>query len=179
MRIDFIGYADDCTVAGQIEFDGGRLSDLLARAAELVVHDATLHSLRTGQRIRAGRIVLTSDDLLAVEGRGPSGSEQRRVRTMRHLLRATLGPYVVFGDMHTLPGVEPLRLLLMRRTMVPLTNCAIHFQRAGHDEIARAAVLIVNGALIDRVEAATDQQLENEFAALDLGGSQAQPAPPA
>ena len=179
MRIDFQGYAGDCTIAGQIETDGLRLSDALDRADQVVIHEATLHSLAGAQAMYAGEMVLRRDDLFAVEALGPSGSEQRRVRMVRHALRVELGPYTVFGEVHTLPGVQPLRTLLVRRTMVPLTNCLVHFQRGGADEFRRAPLLIVNGSLIRHVEMATTDQLENELAALAADPGFDQPTQPA
>ena len=167
MLISFQGYAGDCTIAGQIELDGARLSDALDRVDELVVHDATLHSLADGRQMGAAEMVLRRDDLFAIEGHGaPPGNDQRRVRTVRHVLRLKLGPYTCFGELHTLPGVAPLRTLLVRRTMVPLTNCVLHFRRDGGDVFRRMPLLIVNGHQIEQVEEATTEQLENEFAAL-------------
>jgi hypothetical protein len=179
MRIDFKGYAGDCTIAGQIETNGQRVSDALDQAEEVVVHEATLHSLAGASEMYTGEIVLRRDDLFAVEARGPSGSEQRRVRTVRHALRVELGPYTCFGELHTLPGVQPLRTLLVRRTMVPLTNCLVHFRRGGSDEFRRAPLLIVNGSLIRHVEMATTDQLEHELAALGGALELDQPSPPA
>lgn len=167
MRISFQGYAGDCTIAGQIELDGMRLSDALDRMDEVVVHEATLHSLADGRQMHAGEMVLRRDDLFAIEGSGGSpANEQRRVRTVRHVLRVQLGPYTCFGELHTLPGVAPLRTLLVRRTMVPLTNCLLHFVRNGRDEFRRMPLLVVNGRQIEQAEEATAEQLENELAAL-------------
>jgi hypothetical protein len=167
MRIDFRGYAGDCTILGQIETDSARLSDALDRADEVVIHDATLHSLAGEQAMYTGEMVLKRDDLFAIEAlTPPPGNDQRRVRMVRHALRARLGPYTCFGELHALPGVPPLRTLLVRRTMIPLTNCLVHFRRGGQDEFRRAPLMIHNGRLIEHVELATAEQLENELAAL-------------
>lgn len=178
MRISFQGYAGDCTIGGEIELEGNRLSDALDRADEVVVHDATLNSLADNRQTYAGEMVLRRDDLFAIEGHGGGGGDdQRRVRTVRHALRLRLGPYTCFGELHALPGVAPLRTLLVRRTMVPMTNCLLHFQRDGRDEFRRMPLLIVNGRQIEQVEEATTDQLENELAALAETDSHRRPAP--
>ncbi len=171
MRIDFQGYAGDCTITGQIDTGGQRLSDALDQADEVVIHDAHLHSLAGEQEMSTGELVLRRDDLFAIEAlTPPPTNEQRRVRMVRHALRMQLGPYVVFGEFHALPGAAPLRTLLVRRTMIPLTNCLVHFRRAGRDEFQRARLLIINGHLIEHVELATTEQLENELAAFVADG---------
>jgi len=178
MRIDFRGYAGDCTIAGQIETGGLRLSDALDHADEVVIHDATLHSLANAQQMYAGEMVLKRDDLFVIEAlTPPPANEQRRVRMVRHALRAELGPYTCFGEVHALPGVAPLRTLLVRRTMIPLTNCILHFRRGGRDEFHRAPLLIINGRQISHVEMATAEQLENELAGLAGKGAFEQPSP--
>jgi hypothetical protein len=167
MRIDFRGYAGDCTIAGQIETGGVRLSDALNRSDEIAIHDATLFNLAGAEAVYVGELVLARDDLFAIGvPTAPPGSQQRRVRMVRHGLQARLGPYTCFGELHALPGVPPLRTLLVRRTMIPLTNSQVHFRRGGQDEFHRSPLLILNGRLIDRVELATAVQLENELAPL-------------
>ena len=172
MRITFQGYAGDCTIDGEIDIESARLSDALDKMDEVVIHDATLHSLGDGRQMHAGEMKLLRDDLFLIEGQGggSQGNEQRRVRTVRHALRVQLGPYTCFGELHALPGVAPLRTLLVRRTMVPLTNCLLHFRRAGRDEFRRMPLLIVNGRQIEHVEEATTEQLENEMATLGEAG---------
>lgn len=167
MHIGFQGYAGDCTITGKIEVNEARLSDALDRMDQLAIHDATLHSLGGAQAMYAGEMVLRRDDLFAVEASGElPTNEQRRVRTVRHALRLKLGPYVCYGEMHALPGVAPLRTILVRRTMVPLTNCLLRFRRGETDEFRRLPMLIVNGRLIDHVEETTTEELENELAGI-------------
>lgn len=175
MRIPFQGYAGDCTVSGEMDLDGSRLSDALDRLDELVVHSARLHSLADGREVDAGEIVLQRDDLFAIEGGGAAGEDQRRVRMVRHMLCLRMGPYTCFGELHTLPGAAPLRTLLVRRTMVPLTGCLLVFRRNGRDEARRLPMLIVNARRIDHVDEATSEQLA-EHAALVAKGAAEQPA---
>jgi hypothetical protein len=163
MRVSFQGYAGDCTIGGEIDISGARLSDALDQMDEVAVHDAILTSLGDGRVMHAGELVLRRDDLFAIEGHGgPPADERRRVRTVRHVLRVELGPYTCFGEVHALPGVAPLRTLLVRRTMVPLTNCVVHFRRADRDEVRRMPLLILNGRKIDRAEEATTEELESD-----------------
>jgi hypothetical protein len=166
LEIRLQGYAGDCTVTGRMELEG-RLSDALDRSDEIVLSDASLLSLADGRRIDLPELTLERDDLFAVEGHGsPAGEDQRRVRMVRHLLQLQLGPYTCYGELHSLPGAAPLRALVARRTMVPLTSCVLVFRRGDEDEIRRVPMLVVNGARIDHVEEVTMQQVENEIAAL-------------
>lgn len=161
MRTAFRGYAGDCIVSGQIELTGERLSDALNESTELVVYDATLQALADGREVTFERLALHQEDLLIVEGDGPSGNPKRRIRTVRHALRAHVGPYVVFGELHALPGVDPQRTFNDRRTMIPLTNALVVFPRGGEKSAHRVPLAIVNGRLLEAIDLATDEQLAN------------------
>jgi hypothetical protein len=166
MRIAIRGYAGDCTLTGQLDVAGGRLSDVLNSAEALSVQEAVLTALADGREVEAGLIEIERDDLFALEpAHAPAGDDQRRVRTVRHALRAQAGPYVVFGDVHTLPGVAPLRIFNDRRAMVPMTNCVIRYDAAGQTQVRRAPLLLVNAQLIAAVDLASAEQVEEELAA--------------
>ena len=166
MRIDFRGYAGDCTLTGQIELEGERLSDALNRSDQLVVHDAVLCALANGRELAVGLVVLGREDLFAVEAEAPAGDDRRRVRTVRHAMRAHAGPYVIFGEIHALPGVAPQRIFAERRAMTPLTNCVIVFERNGAKQTRRAPLVLVNGQLLEAIDLATAEELDDELAAL-------------
>jgi hypothetical protein len=172
MRTRFRGYAADCTISGYVDLPAARLSDSLERTDLLLVHDARLRSLEGAREIAAGDVTLHRSELLAVQADGPAGDRQKRVRTVRYPLRVQTGPYVILGNLHALPGMPPLRALLTRRTMVPLTSCRVVFRRDGRPVVHRAALVIVNGPLIKAVALTTAGQLESELAA-PAGGHRA------
>lgn len=154
-------------MSGAVEIDGSRLSDALDEMDELVIQDAVLHSLTDERRLEVGEVVVERDDVIAIQPDPVAGGNvDRRVRTVRHMLYLEMGPYTCFGEVHTLPGVAPLRTLLVRRTMVPLTNCLVSFDRGGQTVVQRADFLVVNGNHISRVEEANTDQLQHQLAML-------------
>jgi hypothetical protein len=183
-RIQFLGFAGDCTIHGHVDIDGGRLSDALNRSADIVVHDATLRSLDTGQQAAASDVAISMDDLFLVEADAPGGDEQRRIKTVRQLMRVEAGPYVVYGEMHALPGIGALRTFHSRRGLVPLTACHIMFFRGSRLEVIEASFALVNTRLVDDVddkatpERYSDelQQRAAELASRALGSARSDPA---
>lgn len=45
MKLQFVGYATDCVIGGEVNLDGDRLTDLLAGAESYVVTSTTLEVL--------------------------------------------------------------------------------------------------------------------------------------
>ncbi|MDP8905314.1 MAG: hypothetical protein M3N29_08360 [Chloroflexota bacterium] len=155
MQVDFYGYAGDCTISGRLDLTAGRLSEMLERADGIVVHGATLTGLHGEPERRLAQLTLGREDLFAVEATEPPPGGARRIHMVRHLIRLHCGPYTVLGELHALPGAPPLRGMLARRSVVPLTACTVTFARAGRLELRRAPVVIVNGWRIDRAEPAS------------------------
>ncbi|HWH36491.1 MAG TPA: hypothetical protein VNT28_01765 [Candidatus Limnocylindrales bacterium] len=175
MRVDFCGYSGDCTIHGQIDLPASRLSDALNREPQLVVHDVVLRSLEQPSEMSAGDQAFDIADLFAVEAPVPAGDEQRRIRTVRELLRVEAGPYVIYGEMHSLPGIGGLRTFHARRGMVPMTQCQAIFERHGRLEVVATPFLLVNSRLVDHVDVATPEQYGEEVetrAAAALGAKQ-------
>jgi hypothetical protein len=168
MALNFFAYASDCTVSGRVDLAGTRLSQYLETNEQLVVEDATLHGLRGEAPARAGRVTLQRHEIYAAEalaGAAGDARNSRRIHTVRHVMRFVSGPYTFVGELHALPGAQPLRSLLHRRSMVPLTQCAVVFARAGVSEVRRAAVVVLNGSLIDNAEPARIEDLGSALAA--------------
>jgi hypothetical protein len=158
MLIEFIGYAADCTITGQLELETERLSDQLNRDPTYVIYDANLESLDDGRVVTVSRLTLDRRDLLAVAANGPRGPEARRIHTVRHRLQVQLGSYTVLGHLHVMPGAAPLRSVGARRRMVPLTNATIAYVRAGIVEMQDVEALIVNGEQARWVREPTDER---------------------
>jgi hypothetical protein len=163
MRVDFFGLSGDCTVHGQIELTAARLSESLGRASTIVVYGAVLRSLDEPNELLAGDQAVDFDDLFAIAATGPAGEEQRRVRTVREVLRVEAGPYVIYGEMHALPGVGGMRAFNARRGLVPMTRCQALFERSGQMELVEAPFMLINSRLVDHVEQATLEQCMEEM----------------
>ncbi len=151
MLVEFVGYAADCIVTGQLEVHGTRVSDAIDGSAVLTVHHATLTSLLDGRQVFEPELVLDRDELLAVRTGGPGGEVARRIRTVRHRLRAELGPYAVLGQLHVKPGASALRSLGARRKIVPLTDATILVPTERGVEANQAPVILINASHIDAV----------------------------
>lgn len=153
MQVDFYGYKGDCTVSGRLEVADRRLSEMLEHAEDLLITDVTLRGFRGEPAAKLSQLTLGREDLYAVEASDPSSyGSGRRIHTVRHLVRFRCGQYTIVGELHALPGAPPLRAMLHRRSVVPLTNCTVTFERAGQDEIRRPAVVIINGWRIDAAD---------------------------
>ena len=158
MRVEFIAYAGDCQVAGSTTLaDGERLSDILNREPTIVVEGARLTSHADWHTIEAGDIVLDLDDLFAIEAVGPRWETARRIHTVPHRLEVRLGPYMVLGQLHTLPGGRPLVAIGQRSPMIPLTNATIAFNDDSGVEAMDVETLIINRSLADWVRADADE----------------------
>ena len=153
MQIRFAGYAGDCRVSATLELTMDRLTDALNAADTILLRDAVLESLDDGRRVAMDRVELARDALYAVEAAGPSGSRRRRVHTVRHRMHVQLGPYGVLGELHARPGIGPLRSLVRRGPMVPLTNATIAYMSGGQLQMHDAGTLLVNSALADWIVA--------------------------
>lgn len=143
-EVEFVAYADDCRLFGHLRLSGDRLTDMLDLYDELVLVDVLAESLSDGQVVETTEIVVTRDELLAVEATGPRGNGDRRVRTREHPMRLQAGPYRVQGYVHAQPGVDPLASVGRRGAMVPLTNAWIEFSSGGVSRLRKATTLLVN-----------------------------------
>lgn len=126
MRFPFIAFAEDCLVSGQVELaDEARLTDYLNEAREITIFDATLVAHGDGRTVRLEELALSRDELIAIEATGTRGPEERRIHALRHRLEVHLGSYVVLGQLHSMPGGQPLVSIGRRKPMIPFTNATI------------------------------------------------------
>ncbi len=109
IKVPFSGYADDCTLSGELPFDGDRLSDYLATTSELEVTGAVARALEDGRIVECGTAAMLRDELCVVLATGPRGLPERRVWTRQLPVRAQVGPYVVLGYLHSAPTIDPIK----------------------------------------------------------------------
>ena len=144
-----MAYAGDCRVAGRLELTGTRLTDMLNAEPTLRLREVLLESLDDGRLLELADMELQRDELFAVEALGPRGTAERRVRTRTHRMQLSLGPYIVMGHLHAIPGADPLNSLLRRLSMVPLTTATIAYVVGGQTVMRDVETLIVNRTLAD------------------------------
>ena len=145
------GYAYDCVIAGNIRLVGERVSDMINDAPTIVFHDALVLALSDGHLVEMPQQEVGRDELLAVRVVGPRGNPARRRPTRQLGVALTIGPYRVWGFIHSMPSADPLSALYGQRLMVPLTEVALLYERNGLPEHEQLAGLMVNRSLVERV----------------------------
>lgn len=157
--VEFHGFGGDCTIAGRITMFGERLSDFLNGQERFRLHKVEFTSLEDGHVVALDSVSLERDDLLCVVGTGPRGSEKQRVRVAETRMQLSIGPYIVLGRLHTRPGLDPMKSVLQREPMIPMTNATIAYTAAGATVVQDAPTVIVNRLLVEWISATPDEAL--------------------
>ncbi len=155
--VEFRAFAGDCTVEAKVTMFGERLTDFLNGQERFRVHHVTFQSLDDGRIVKEDSISLERDDLLAVVASGPRGAESQRVPREEARLRLSIGPYLILGRLHVGPGADPMKDVLQREPMIPLTNATIAYSVAGAIEAHDVGTLIVNRHQVDWIAATGDE----------------------
>ena len=150
-EVDFVAYAEDCLVTGRIALRAERLTDLLNAHDEYALDNVVVTSLADGREIDVPEVTIFRDDLLLAQAAEPRGNAGRRRRTRQHAVAAQVGPYLVRGILHSLPGTDPVASLGRRNVMVPLTNASIEFLAGGEPQHRLVGTIIVNQERMDWV----------------------------
>jgi hypothetical protein len=145
------GYAHDCVIGGHLQLNGERLTDMLNDAMTVQFRDVVVLALDDGHVVEMPELEVGRDELLAVKVVGPRGNAGRRRPTREHGVALTLGPYRIWGYVHSLPNADPLSGLHGHRAMVPLTEVVLRYSRNGIPEREELAGLIVNRGMVDRI----------------------------
>jgi hypothetical protein len=149
--VDFVAYADDCTLSGRIRLRAERLTDMLNDHEELQLVDVLVQSVAERQSIEVREVVIPRDELLLVHATGPRGDQTRRTRTRLTHVAMTVGAYRVRGSLHAAPFIDALAALHRRGPMVPLTDAVIDYRIGEEWQRQRVGTLIVNRGAIDHI----------------------------
>jgi hypothetical protein len=155
--VEFQAFAGDCTITGRITMFGERLSDFLNGQERFRVHHVTLQSLADGHTVSEDSLSLEREDLLAVVGTGPRGSEKQRVRLEEARMQLSIGPYLILGHLHVTPGQDPMKNVLQREPMIPLTGATIAYSVAGSVEARDVGTVIVNRLQVEWISATAEE----------------------
>ena len=155
--VEFHGFAGDCTIDGRITMFGERLTDFLNGQERFHLHKVQFHSLEDGHPVAMDSISLERDDLLAVVGTGPRGDEKRRVRLAETRMQLSIGPYIILGRLHAKPGLDPIKSVLQREPMIPLTRATMAYSVAGNVVARDVGTLIVNRFQVDWITASAEE----------------------
>ena len=154
--IDFVAFAEDCTISGKMTMFGERLTDFMNGQERFRVHHLECESLEDGHRVALDSVSLERMDLLAVVANGPRGSEKRRIEVQANRLQLSIGPYLILGQVHTAPGSDAMTSVLKREPMIPLTNATIAYELAGAIVARDVPTIIVNRLLVDWISPTSD-----------------------
>jgi hypothetical protein len=158
MQIPFTAFAEDCTVAGEIDLSADRLSDFLTATTEFDVDKASFRALDDGHVVEADSAAVLRDDLYVVIATGPRGRADRRVWTRQHPVRARVGPYQVVGYLHAAPTVDPLRST-ERRQVLALTDSVVEYAEGGTHIRVESDTVLLNCSKISTLENASDEDV--------------------
>lgn len=157
-ELEFVAYAEDCLLSGQVRMSSDRLTDMLNEHDEYVLGDVLLERLDDGAGVELKEVLVTRDDLLLVHATGPRGNAERRHRTRAHPVAIKIGPYHLRGHLHGSPGRDPVQQLRRRKAMVPLTDASIEYRSGSMVQRRSVGVVVVNRGQIDWIVPAIDDQ---------------------
>src|SRR4051794_8730694 len=157
--LEFLGFAADCRIVARLTLIDERLSDMLNKQARFRLFDVTLISLEDGHEVALPELRIDREELLAVVASGPRGARDRRVRTEQVRMQLGLGPYTILGQLHLPPGRDPVRAVLQRGPMMPLTNATLAYAQRGEVVALDSATLVVNRQRADWVQPTADEAL--------------------
>jgi hypothetical protein len=155
--VEFQGFAGDCTINGKITMFGDRLTDFLNGQERFRLHHVEFTSLDDGRVVPVDSVSVERDDLLAVVGTGPRGSEKQRIAVEETRLQLSIGPYIVLGRLHSSPGLDPMKSVLQREPMIPLTDATVAYSVAGAVVARDVTTVIVNRHLVEWISATEDE----------------------
>ena len=142
-------YAHDCVAFGRLALTASRVTDLMNDGAEFELVDTFLQALDDSRGLQVRTIMVTRDEIFAVGVTGPRGDLTRRTRTRQIPVELHVGRYDVSGNIHVIPGTDPIIGFRRRRVMVPLTEATIEFDTPDGGRLSRFGTILVNRDLTD------------------------------
>ena len=150
-EVELVAFAAHGRLSGRIRLDRARLSDMLNEHDEFQLEDVLAMHLPEGRTRVMHEMVIRRSELYLVHAGGPRGDRARRARTVPRGIIVKCGPYLVAGDVHSAPGIDPLRSFRRRQAMVPLTDAIVDFPGPRGRVQEAGEVVVVNRDLADWV----------------------------
>jgi hypothetical protein len=142
-------YSDDSVAFGRMALTASRVTDLLNEGTEFELVNTFLQALDDSHGLQVRTVVVRRDEIFAVGVTGPRGDLTRRTRTRQIPVEVRVGRYDVSGNIHVIPGTDPIIGFRRRRVMVPLTEATIEFDTPDGGRLARFGTILVNRDLTD------------------------------
>ena len=159
-EVEFVAYAEDCILSGIVRMAADRLTDMLNEQDEYLLVDVLVEGLAGDRAMEVSEVLVRRDELLLVHAAGPRGDLGRRHQTRSHPVALQVGPYLVHGCLHALPGADPIRAIQGRKSMVPLTDALVEFPAGTGRQRLRLGTVMVNRAQIDWISPAVGGEVE-------------------
>jgi hypothetical protein len=158
--VDFVAYADDCTLSGQIRLGTERLADLLNGKDEWQLLNVMAESFDGVELVESTEVMILRHDIIVVHATGPRGSNEQRHRTNLHPVVVSAGKLRIRGYLHARPGLDPVGVIHRGRPMVPLTDASIEYVHHAMLERRKVGTVLVNRDRIDVIDRAADHEVE-------------------
>jgi len=156
-EVEFVAYAEDCILSGHVRLAADRLNDLVNEHDQLELVDVLVADLNGGEGIEVHQLLISREEILVLHATGPRGRVDRRQRMRQHPVVAKLGPYVVRGYIHAIPGSDPIASLRHRRPIIALTDAVVEYA-IGREAISRrVSTVLINRELADWIVEGHDE----------------------
>ena len=155
--VDFLAFGADCTITAKTTMFGARLTDFLNGQERFRLSKVTFEALEDGRLVGVDSVSVERDDLLAVIGTGPRGSDKQRVTLETQRMELQIGPYLILGQLHHPQGSDALRSVTVRDPMVPFTNATVAYSLAGRVLARDIGTIIVNRTLVEWIAPTADE----------------------
>ena len=142
-------YTGDSVAFGYVPLAAARVTDLMNEHEEFAFVDTYLESLEDGHELAVGSVVVAREEIFVAAVAGPRGDPKRRTRTRPIPIEMQVGPYSVWGNLHVVPGTDPLMSFRSRRTMVPVTEATVEWDSPDGRRLAQWPTVVVNRMLAD------------------------------
>ncbi len=142
--VDVVAYAEDCILTGRVRLSAERVTDMLIEHDTVMLLDLMVEMLDGTADVEVKEVLVKRDEILVVQLPGPRGDPARRHRTRQDPVKIQLGRYQVVGDLHTLPGLDPVTSIRQRAAMVPLTDAWIEFDVGPVRRRQRVGAIAIN-----------------------------------
>jgi hypothetical protein len=153
--VELTVYAKDSVAFGRLALSADRVTDLMNERTEFEFVDTFLQSLDDRHGLQVTSVVVARDEIFAVGVGAPRGDPARRTRTRPIPVELRVGRYDVSGNIHVVPGTDPIIGFRRRRMMVPLTEATIEFDAPDGRQLSRSGTILVNRDLTDWIAPAT------------------------
>ena len=153
--VELTVYAGDSVAFGRLALTADRVTDLMNDRTEFEFVDTFVQSLDDSHGLQVRTVVVARTEIFAVAVAGPRGDPTRRTRTRPIPVELRVGRYDVSGNIHVVPGTDPVMGFRRRRMMVPLTEATIEFDSPDGRKLSRFGTILVNRDLADWIAPAS------------------------